>query len=216
MADPKGGAMISVGAQTYLKKWLLGDIYGRRPAEISTNATTKGNAVEPKAIEYANEFLAPDEFWAKNERRYQNDHIIGTPDVVTSTAVIDMKSPFSHETFPLLETALPNKDYYWQMQGYMALTGLPRAFVVYVLCDAPEEMIYAEAKRRAYQRGLGADGVNEVYDETHAEMSYPDLPDHLRIKSFEISRDDAAIEKINLKVEACREWLSQFDQIQSV
>lgn len=207
-----GKPQIPVGAQTYLKKWSLEQLYGRS-VEVHGAALRKGNEVEQAAIDLAQSQLDPDGIWFKNDQHFSNDHLTGTPDIVNGSKVIDIKCPWSFASFPMFDTEVPTKDYNWQLQGYMALTKATSAAVVYCLMDAPEAILLDEARKLSYQLGYG--GNTDLTMETvMRQMTYPDVPDHLRVKIFEVERDDEAIAQIYDRVqrmdELAQQWLAPY------
>jgi hypothetical protein len=209
MTSPRTkGAALSETAKTYCETWLKERLYDRR-AEVSSVHMRKGNAVEAAAIDFAQGIMEPDGIWFKNETAFADDHMKGTPDLIVGTAVYDIKSPWSWTTFPLFETE-PDKAYWWQLQGYMALTGCDRAAVLYCLMNAPDEMVFEEARRMSYARGLGGN-TEETWAEAHRQMTYDDVPVHLRFKAFPVERDEAAIQSIRDRVEACRDYICELE-----
>jgi hypothetical protein len=180
MANSRTKGQLSKTAQSYAQEWVKEQIYGRRK-DISSKYMTKGNIVEDESIDFLAE--AQDYgFLVKNEQHFENDFLTGTPDVITKDEVIDMKNSWDCFTFPLFYDSLPNKDYFYQLQGYMALTGLSKAKLVYTLMNTPEE--------------LGGD-------------NYDDIDIKYRIKSFEIERDEKVIEEIYKRVLEVREYINK-------
>lgn len=211
MTEPRSKSeSLSATAKTYLREWTLEQLFGRSK-QFQTAAMRKGSEVEQAAIDFAQGQLDPDGMWFKNERHFSNDHITGTPDVINGDKVLDIKSPWSFASFPLLETELPEKAYWWQLQGYMALTECTSAAVVYCLIDAPEAIIADEARKLSYQVTAGSDWCIEA---VRRQLTYPDVPDHMRIKVFEVQRDDVAIASIYDRVqrldELAQEWLAPY------
>ena len=197
------------GAETYLKSWAKSKLYGRTK-DISNKYLTKGNEVEEQAIDLLAEYLGGG-FLFKNELHYFDDHMTGMPDVTTSKQVFEIKSPWDWSTFPAFESKIPDSGYWWQCQGYMALTGLAFAQLCYVLCDTPEEQIQREAKNKSWQLGLGGEVSEELYEEVERNMSYSDIPLDQRVKIFDIDCDEKAIQQIRNRVELCRKFLSNLD-----
>jgi hypothetical protein len=74
----------------------------------------------------------------------------------------------------------------------MALLGLDKAKLVYVLMDMPEEQIEREIM---YNGGKYEDFI------------YSDLAPELRLKVYEVERDELLIEAIENRVIECREYL---------
>ena len=122
MTNPrKSGEVLSQTAKTYVQDLVLLEKYGIRK-EFSSRYTDKGNEVEELSIALVNEVLNY-KFIYKNDEHFNNDWVTGTPDVNTDEVLIDVKSSWDASTFPFFETEIPNKDYYFQLQGYMWLTG---------------------------------------------------------------------------------------------
>jgi hypothetical protein len=194
------------GAETHLRNWSKSKLY-TRSKEIGSKYLTKGNQVEDQAIQLLGEYLG-EEFLFKNEDYFEDDHMTGTPDMIRVDRIREMKSPWDWSTFPAFESKIPEPNYWWQCQGYMALTGKDHAQLCYVLCDTPEEQIYKEAKFKSYE--LGCD-IDDIFDNMVKLMTYGDIELSCRIKIFDIARDDKAIANIRRRVEACRVFLSQLE-----
>jgi len=194
------------GAETHLRNWSKSKLYGRTK-DISSKYLTKGNQVEKQAIELLSEYLS-EGFLFKNEQYFEDDHMTGSPDIKQTNLIREIKSPWDWSTFPAFESKILESNYWWQCQGYMALTDCQHAQLCYVLCDTPEEQIYKEAKFRSYD--LGCD-VEDIYDDVAQSMTYGDIELSNRIKIFDIHRDEKAIENIRRRVEACRVFLGQLE-----
>lgn len=191
--------------QGFVEKWYKEQLYNRTKS-FTSKYTEKGNVVEDSAIQ-----LVADHFGLgllmKNEQHYSNEFFKGTPDVVTSDLIIDVKSSWDCFTFPLFADEIPNKDYYYQMQVYMALTGLSKSKLIYCLMDTPDDIIEKEAYY--YCENNGVDYDMDFLEQFKKQYIYSHLPIHLRIKSFDIMRDDAVIEQIKQRVKECNEYLNQ-------
>ena len=208
MTDPRSKSeALSETTKTYCRQWLTEKVYGRR-IDVTSKQMDKGTTMEGVAIDFAQSIVEPGALWFKNEGNYEDKYMAGTPDVLTETRVFDIKCPWSFATFPLFETELPNKDYYWQMQGYMALTGRHSAAILYVLTDAPEHILNDEARKLSYQRGLGGN-TDETIEEVRHLLTYPEVAHGLKFKRFDVAREDAAIEKIRDRVTACRGYIAE-------
>ena len=182
-ADAKKGAVLSKTSITYIKEWLTTEIYGYQK-EIKSKYIEKGNLLEDAAIDYAIQVLDLP-FVLKNEKHYMDDHFIGTPDIVTSDEVIDIKCSWDCFTFPLFDDEVPNDDYFYQLQIYMHLTGKRKARLVYVLMDTPEHMHWERA------------------------MTYGHLEPKYRLKSFSIDYNNETITMLQMRVVAAREYIQQ-------
>ena len=119
----------------------------------------------------------------KNEEMFGNDMITGTPDI-NDEKLIDIKSSWDFSTFPMHSNDITSKDYYWQMQGYMELTGHKESTLAYCLVDTPQNLIEDEVRRVKWQLGFIDDLDPELEAEIYNRHQYNDLPEELRIKTF--------------------------------
>lgn len=171
---------ISETAKTYLQEWLKEKIYGLKK-EISNKFIEKGNDCEDEAIDFAIDVLNLP-FALKNEKYFENEYFTGTPDLIISDTVIDIKNSWDCWTFPLFENECPNRDYFAQLQVYMNLTGLKKAKLVYVLMNTPETW-------------------------NSLEIDYSHVPSKYRVKSFDIDYNPEFIETLKEKVVEARKYI---------
>ena len=195
MTNSRTKGKLSKTAQSYVETWIKEQIYKRRKL-VTTKYMDKGNMVENESISFAGRVLNAD--ITKNEQRYENELLIGTPDVITEDYVIDVKNSWDCFTFPLFYENVPNKDYFYQAQGYMALTGLSHYKLIYTLLDTPDSLIEREFK---YASDLDFDSFAKDY-------RYSEIDEAYRIRIFEIERDDDVIDAINGRVIECREYIN--------
>ena len=186
---------ISKTTMSYCQDWLKEQIYGRKK-EFSSKYTDKGNKVEQESLNYVAENLGYDEL-IKNEKSFENDFLTGTPDAILTDHIIDVKNSWDCYSFPLFFDAIPNKAYFYQAQGYMALTGLDNYKLIYTLMDTPDELIEREYKF----------SNSDNYELFSQHYKYSSFDSNLRIKVFDIQRDDAIIENIYKRVIDCREYI---------
>lgn len=195
MTNSRTKGQLSKTAQSYVETWIKEQIYKRRKV-VTTKYMDKGNIVEEESISFAGRVLNADII--KNEQRYENDFLVGTPDVITEDYVIDVKNSWDCFTFPLFYENVPNKDYFYQAQGYMALTGLSHYKLIYTLLDTPDSLIEREFK---YASELD-------YDTFAKDYRYSEIDEAYRIRIFEIERDDDVIAAINGRVIECRNYIN--------
>ena len=181
---------------SFLEEWSKEQIYSRRK-EIFSKYLDKGNAVEVDSLNFIARELDYSSI-KKNEESFENAFLTGTPDAILDDHIIDVKNSWDCFSFPLYFNSVPNKDYYWQAQGYMALTGIDRYKLIYTLMDTPEELI-----QREYFRDESTDLV-----EFASKYKYSDIDSRYRIKVFDIYRNDEDINKIYARVEECRNYLN--------
>lgn len=203
---------LSEGAKTYCEQWVKEKIYGRR-REFSNKYTEKGNQCEPAAIDLYCKINGV--FAVKNEAFFENEYMTGTPDLILPDVVADIKNSWDAFTFPLFDADLPSKDYYAQAQIYMNLTGKRKASINYCLINAPEELIDREARNASYRAGMNEVDM-ELYDEVRAKMTYDDIPDGFRFKSFPVTYDEKYISDLEHRVRLCREYIRTLLQQPSV
>src|SRR5690606_9498298 len=138
-------------------------------------------------------------FFKKNEDHLRNDFIMGTPDlykgesITKATEIIDIKSSWDIFTFFRNSVKKVNAQYYWQLQGYMALTGAKQASLAYCLVSTPDSFINDEKRKVFYKMNIATED-NEIYQDAcrHLELSmvYEDIPVQERVIEFSIDRDD--------------------------
>ena len=208
MATPKAPNLIPVGAQTVVEDWFKGAWYGKKRLNTGTVATLKGTAVEWDVVQFIAQHH--NEYYKKNDKTYQDEFMIGTPDIVPeeltrSNYIIDIKSPEDCFSFPLFDELPP--VYYWQMQGYLHLTKRDYARVIYALVTPPDHIIEKKAKQIA--RDLNETYSQQLFDIVKKNMSYDEIPPEMRIKEFRVDYNPADCEKIVQRVKDCRTWLSQ-------
>jgi hypothetical protein len=133
---------ISETTKSYVKEYLISEIYGIKK-QINNKFLSKGIWLEDEAIDKAIEWLDIP-FALKNEQFFEDDFFCGTPDLILDDEVLDIKCSWDAFTFPLFENEIPTKDYFYQLQVYMHLTGKRKARLVYVLLNTPEELVYEE------------------------------------------------------------------------
>lgn len=199
MATPRSkGELLSQTAKSYIKEVVLQDKYGIYK-EFNSRYTDKGNQTEDEAIQLVADVLDLG-FVFKNEEKFQNDFVKGTPDVITNDLIIDTKVSWSASTFPFFEDDLPNTDYYWQMQAYMWLTGKRRALVVYCLINTPYLILEDEIRREHWKQNL-IDESEELRAYVEAQHNFDHIPKHERIKQFYVDYNEQDIERAKEKIQ---------------
>lgn len=216
MTEPKvKSETISETAKVHLIDVFISTVYGRR-SDISNRYTIKGTLVEEDSMTLFSRVTK--RYYVKNEESLANDYIKGTPDIITSLDVedmeiIDIKS--SWDIFTFMRAKFKNdikKLYYWQLQGYMALTGAKKARLAYCLVNTPDQLLEDEKRKLWYKIGqpdkespMWLDAVQEI------EMMciYDDIPMQERLHQISFERNDADIEKLYTKILACRKWMDE-------
>ena len=191
--------------------------YGIENAEIINPKIEKGVINEKENIKLAANVLGWFDVTGDEPKiRLVNDYMIGEPDVNTSI-LADIKTSWSANTFPWFKDP-KNKDYYWQLQSYMWLTGKKQAELVYVLSNHPPHIISSEIKRLTYyytDRPFlfpDANSIEELWSMAeqkaeavvNIEAKVDHIPLNKRVKRFIIERDEEAIKSIKERIQEAR------------
>lgn len=200
----KQTVLLSQTCRTYLDEWMKEKVYGRRK-EIHSKYLTKGLIMEDNSLDMAANHLGLG-MLIKNDEQFSNDYSTGEPDAVPDPCVVDVKSSWDFSTFPLFDTECPNQDYWWQGQTYMGLTDKKVFQLVYTLTDTPQHLIESEATRYCYANGYDPNDI-EIYKLFEDKMTYPDISPKMKIRSFEILRDDDALLRLKERVNECRSYI---------
>ena len=211
MTEPRNKSeVLSETAKSYIQ-----DLFKEKELGIikdfSSKYTDKGIQMEDHAIQFASDVLEW-EFVVKNEQRFNNEYLTGEPDICTDTLLADIKCSWNGCTFPMFDKELKNKDYFWQMMGYMFLTGHESSELVYCLMNTPYEIVEDEVRREHWKLHL-IDEDLDVREAVQLAHNFDHLPIELRVKRFIVQRDEKAIEKIKERVEVAREYYQSLKQI---
>lgn len=191
------GDVLSKTAKSYLEQLAKEELLGVR-TEFSSKYTDKGNISEDDSIRLV-ESVMDLGFLYKNEEYFINDYITGTPDVLTSDVLLDVKSSWNIDTFPMFDKTLENKLYYYQLQSYMWLTDRQESYLCYCLVDTPKFIIKAEVRKLHKPR------YSDIKAIILKHRFNADTEKH-RVKSFKIERDEEVITQIKERIEVCRDY----------
>ena len=205
MTSPRSkGEVLSETAKTFIEDVFREKEYGIYK-DISSRYTDKGIQMEDEAIQLAGNVLGWDLNVNKNEERLKNEWITGIPDINTETLLADIKCSWSGSTFPFFDTELPNKDYFWQLQGYMMLTGHLQSELVYCLMNTPQQIVEDEVRRMHWKLNLIEESL-DVREAVQCQHNFDHLSDNLRIKRFIVEGSIDAENRIKEKVEQANEY----------
>lgn len=212
---------LSIGCKTLLSAMYADVKYGKwNPIkDIGNKYTSKGKAAEEASIMLVSQLEG--ELMYKNELRLSNDFLIGTPDCIigedpeNAEKIIDVKSPWDCETFfSNLNGELP-AQYYWQMQGYMAICNAPISEVHFCLVDIPDFMWESERmrlfKRMEVVTELSPEFV-KAETQLRKNLTFGDMPPEERRIKFTVQRNEEDIQKIYRQVEKCRPYLEEIEK----
>ena len=129
---------LSSGCKTYIKELVKEDLFGYK-STIDSKYLTKGIDMEDTSIDLYNEVHGT--LYLKNTERLSNEFITGECDINAEDKIIDIKSSWSLETFPASPYDVNNKDYEWQLRGYMMLYNKPKAELAYCMVSTPDYLL---------------------------------------------------------------------------
>lgn len=215
MIEPKSKSeKISETTKSYLV-----DVYVRnkylRNNHIVNKYTMKGLGVEEDSLTIYSMYKKT--FFKKNEDRIGDKFIIGTPDIFEgenifeAKKIIDIKSSWDIFTFFKTKTKKINQMYYWQLQGYMALTGAKESTLAYCLTNTPEVLINDEKRRLQWKMGVldTNDDFEKACEEIERLSIYDDIPLEERVIEFNIDRNNNDIYRMYERVIDCRRWINE-------
>lgn len=213
MADSKVKGQLSVGAQTYCKKWLKEFLFNRRE-ELKNKYVKKGNSTEEDGFTLMATELKLGMVY-KNTERKENEWMTGECDLKTEGNVFDNKASWSLDTFPMFETEI-DKKYWCQLQVYGCLWDVENLNLCYTLNDLDDNSVYElikweedadkryEIVNRLVYTKESFYRLKSSYFPQSKLNSFVDIPDEKRIIRYQFKRDDEYIEKIKSRVEECR------------
>lgn len=222
MTEPRSKSAKEAGELSETTKTHLIDVfvqnkYGRR-SDIKNKYITKGLMVEEDSITLFSRISKT--FFKKNEEHLSNEFIKGTPDIFTgktiheASEIIDVKSSWDIFTFFRNLNKGINEQYYWQLQGYMALTNAKTSKLVYCLIDTPEVLIQDAKRRLLWDMNAGTEENHDYVEackEIDALMTYSDIPLKDRVIIFDIERNNADIQRLFDKIGKCRQFLNELE-----
>lgn len=200
----KKGEVLSETTKTYLRELWIKEVYGREKL-IATKYMDKGIACESDSLDLVKEVIG--ETYFKNNKTLENEFITGTPDVIASEFVRDIKSSWDLWTFAAVDESKARKDYLSQLVGYMWLTGKEKAYLDYCLVNTPEEIISYETYK------LKASGAikDTAEGEEKARINYvfDDIEPEKRLKTFAFEMDLEMQTKLTERILLSREYMNQ-------
>ena len=192
-----------------LKIWI--ELKYNRRKSIQNKYLEKGILQEEESITLYSSVKK--DFLVNNKARMSNDFITGEWDVLKDGVVTDIKTAWDFETFfsHKLDGKM-NKSYYWQLQGYMMLTGSKKGVIAYCLVNTREHLIESEKRSLWYKLGqpsLDDEKYLQSCDEIDKNSIFDDIPKEDRVIEQFVDRDEDAIEKLKERILTCRQWMAE-------
>lgn len=200
---------LTLAGEKYVRsKWLEHEKLFRIP--VVSKQLTKGIVMEEEAIRMYGAFIG-NESLAKNEDTVEIEELQfgGTCDTINGDTIIDIKCPYMMSGF--MEGDL-SKQYEWQLRSYMMLYDKPKAQLVYVLMDMPEDLMQDEWRRYCWNAGILDDATPEAQQEyvRLEQMLNPTLNPAIkfreRFKVYDIERDEKQEELLKYGLKAAMEY----------
>jgi hypothetical protein len=202
-APPELGAT----GKSYIKSLWLCLEYGYKEPMV-TDVLLKGNMCEQDGMALVTDVYGGDEFRAKNKKNFEDDFFMGTPDVILSKIIEDIKNAWSLKTFAEIEK--PDPVYYAQGQVYMHLTGRRLFRIHHCLINTPAELVYNEQKKFFWK--YGGDENNQHFKEAAEQIArnhnFDHIPMEQRVKTFEFEYNADFIAELQSKVILARKYYS--------
>ena len=195
---------LSETTKAYLREVFIREVYQREKFDTTNKYTEKGIMCEPDSMDLIKKVKKQTYF--KNNQHFENEYIQGTPDIVLmdaekSSYVKDVKTSWSIFTFANVTEESALKSYYYQLLGYMSLTGAKTSELIYCLVNTPEEIMNDELYKLSFKYPEMNES-DEKMQRFKRNYIFDDIPAKQRIKSFaiEYNEDDYAelIQKIIL------------------
>lgn len=231
---------LSESTKTHLVDVYVSHVYGRF-TEIKAKMLDKGNDVEEDSITAISRHYKT--FLRKNEAHLKNEYLKGTPDlfegesIMNAKIVRDAKSSWDIFTFNRAKHKELDRKYYWQLQGYSALTRAKELSVNFCLINTPYYLVEGEMRRESYNHEDGNTPnwielqiiANHVYDKPTFEKyisrrgidintddkckavyyGFVEVPLSERHHPFEFERNDDDIDRLYQRIKECRTWMNE-------
>lgn len=207
---------LTQSAQSYLKDLYIKEVYGREKT-LSNKYITKGNEKEDESISLYRKVNQI--FTQKNEIKYANKFIEGTPDLILDgkkKMVIDIKTCWDIWTYVDKNRKTAKKDYFWQIAGYSMLTGIEKVQIAYTLLSNSEYEIYRQYEKAKWNLQIMEDGTEDTAEQllelestVRRNNIYDDIDDKDRVKVFDFTVTPSDYTIIKDYVEMSREYLNK-------
>lgn len=193
--------LLSETTKTYLRDIYIQEVFGRHKPQIVNGAMQKGTMVESDSMDVLK--AATGLTYFKNSKHLNNDFIKGTPDIIAQdNLVIDIKSNWDLWTFAATDEKKATDTYYYQVLGYMWLTGKTKGKLAFCLTNTPEEIMYKETQKLAYSMDQA-----EAEDIIRKNHTFDDVPMKLRVKQFDFDYSEQDVEMLKNQIILAREYL---------
>jgi hypothetical protein len=188
MTAPKlKSEQLSETAKTEIRKIAKEQFFGFS-SSITTKPMLKGKDWEEESIALVNQVRGT--FYVKNKERFENEFLTGEPDIILDNSIIDIKTPWSLETWPATPDEGVNKDYMWQLMAYCWLLNKSHAELIYCMIDTDDSLL------------------NDWDNRFIHKVSHIDPAKRITVLRYAML--DEYIDQMREKLTACNEYYSQY------
>lgn len=210
---------LSETCKAHVREWVISTTYKRRKI-FSTRATLKGTQEETASLMTLEDYRGEKGLF-KCKDRFEDDWMLGHPDCLNGDEVIEIKTPYDLFSFHKqdgVKTATGYSGYGWQLQGYMALTGMKFGTLAYVLTNSPEYIIESEIKKAWYAHHIDTPEEQDWFDKEvepriranhiySGLKNFPDIPVTERVIEYDTEYDEEAVNRIRERVDLINYYL---------
>ena len=178
-----------------------------------------GTLSENESLKLASEVLSIN--FKVNKQLVSNNFIKGKMDAYTgrsiykAKSVVDVKTASNYESFlDFIDTTEEKTKYYWQIMGYLSLTGAKYGSIIHCCVNYHPSIINQEISKYLLRiRGLDipSEVVDFNTDRIRNNLTFDNIPKSERIIEVKIKRNDDDIQLIKDKVLLFRTFLQEFD-----
>lgn len=176
--EPYKVMSLSAGAKTHCEQVAKEFVYGYART-VSSKYMEKGIDVEQDSIDLYNSVCFTS--LEKNTERREIEWLTGECDLVAPDKIIDIKSVWSLDTFPVTAQSGHDSLYEWQGRAYMLLWDKPAFEIAYCLVDTPAHLVGYEDP--------------EIHEVSHIQPE-------LRVTRVRYTRDMDLERRMQIKAEA--------------
>lgn len=196
---------LSETTKSYLEELWIKEIYAREKYDTKSKFTDKGIACESDSLELVTKVTG--EVLFKNQNELSNEFITGSPDVIKAPRIKDIKTSWDIWTFQKVDKKYAEKEYFWQVQGYMWLTGVKLADVIFCLVNTPEDLIADELYKISF-RHPEFNESEELTKKFRQNFLFDDIDPKKRVKLFRFRSSQANIRKLKKQVKLARAYMN--------
>jgi hypothetical protein len=196
---------LSETTKTYLKSLWIAEMYDREKYDNRNKFTEKGIACESDSLSLIQEVTG--ETFFKNQEHFENEFVQGTPDIINLPKIEDVKTSWDIWTYQAVDKEVAGKDYFWQVQGYMWLTGAKSAVLRFCLVNTPELIVNDEMYKLSFKYPELQDNP-ELEAKMRRNYLFDDIPAKKRLKSFKFRSSNKKIRMLKKQIKAARAYLN--------